>query len=572
MDIISSVEIQNPKGIHARTAAIITSFVNKLLSKYDCKVVAKKENNERTVPLSSMLALTSLGVRQGEKLVIKASGLDAKLVMDEMVKFLSGEIDKKSITLEEFDKVLEENAININKEMESIIEVKDMLSNILNNISDGICLMDQRGVINYLNPAYENIWQVKAKDYIGRKATDLFPNRPSLKALKEKKEILDISIQDGKLGEIISTSAPIYISKEFMGIITIYKEVGKLKELMDNLQKATEEINYYKTELDKKAHIHKAFDSIIGESRLLKDALAMASKSAQTSATVLIRGESGTGKELVAQAIHSASPRVNKPFIKINCAAIPENLLESELFGHEKGSFTGAIQRKIGKFELANEGTIFLDEIAEISPSIQAKILRAIQEKEIQPVGSEENRKIDIRIIAATNKNLEEMVQNGNFREDLYYRLNVIPIFLPSLKNRKEDIPTLAQHLIEKICQKEEFEIKKIPLEILECFEKYNWPGNIRELENIIFRLITLSEEEWLDVEQLPAYIKNQAKRVSLGLIHNTSEMATMEEYDKEIISMAIKKYKTYNKAAKALGITHRTVSLKAKKYGIKLS
>lgn len=321
------------------------------------------------------------------------------------------------------------------------------------------------------------------------------------------------------------------------------------------------------------------FEKIIGNSKTLKESLYIAKKASKSDSSVIIYGESGTGKELLAEAIHLSSKRKDNPLIKVNCASIPDNLIESELFGHEKGAFTGAVKRKLGKFELAQNGTIFLDEIGEMDKNIQAKILRAIQNREIQRVGGEETIKLNIRIISATNKNLEEMIKKNEFREDLFYRLNVIQIELPPLRDRKGDITLLIKHFFNK--KLENNEIRNISDEALMALCNYKWNGNIRELENIIERILVLSEKSLIDIEDIPYFIRKYNNNCNIKLkeitntedslpkIFNDEKIYTLKEYEKLIIEKALKKYGSYNKAGKALGITHRTVSLKAKEYGL---
>lgn len=340
------------------------------------------------------------------------------------------------------------------------------------------------------------------------------------------------------------------------------------QELLDRLRLAEAKVKYYEQELEKQNQVHEAFEIIVGQSNNLKSALKLSSKAAATSATVVLRGESGTGKELVAKAIHLASKRAKAPFIKVNCAAIPENLLESELFGHEKGAFTGASGQKLGKMELANGGTLFLDEIGELNFNLQAKILRALQEKEIQRVGGNDTLRVDVRIISATHRNLEEMVAKGSFREDLYYRLNVIAIDLPPLRARKDDIRLLTAHLIQKIAALEGLEAKGVTEEVFKQFMKYNWPGNIRELENVLTRGLTLAEGPYIDMTCIPPYLQMDRETLQEGLIQlPNNELARLEDYDRAIIKKALERHGSYNKAAKVLGITHRTVALKAQKY-----
>lgn len=301
------------------------------------------------------------------------------------------------------------------------------------------------------------------------------------------------------------------------------------------------------------------------------DALAIASKAAISKYTVMINGESGTGKELLAEAIHYTSPRANGPFIRVNCAAIPPTLMESELFGHEKGAFTGAYKTKYGKFELANEGTIFLDEIGEMDKNMQVKLLRVVQNKEFQRVGGEETIKLDIRIIAATNQKLEDLVASGDFREDLYYRLNVIPILLPPLRERKEDIPLLVETFSKRIGEELAKENIRFSKSAIEAFVAYNWPGNIRELENLLERTLLLTESDTIEVKDLPSYMRDhlpsRLEMTEPSMVLNEDDVDTWENYEKKIIAHALEKYGSCNAAGKALGLNHKTVSAKAKKY-----
>ncbi|MFC1555308.1 sigma-54-dependent transcriptional regulator, partial [candidate division KSB1 bacterium] len=243
------------------------------------------------------------------------------------------------------------------------------------------------------------------------------------------------------------------------------------------------------------------FDNIVGKSTKMKKIFDTLESVAKSSATIFIQGPSGTGKELVARAIHYNSPRANKPFIKTNCAALPEGIMESELFGHEKGAFTGAIKTKMGRFEAANEGSLLLDEISEMSPALQAKLLRVLQEKEFERVGDHVSISVDVRIIATTNRDIKEEIKNGNFREDLYYRLNVIPIIIPPLKERKKDIPLLTNHFIDKYNNEHMREIKGIKDDALELLMRLDWPGNVRELENRIERAVIMSKGELLETK-----------------------------------------------------------------------
>jgi len=241
--------------------------------------------------------------------------------------------------------------------------------------------------------------------------------------------------------------------------------------------------------------VERTFERIIGSSAALESVLAQVEQVAPTDSTVLIEGETGTGKELIAHAIHNASQRCGRSFIKLNCAAIPLDLLESELFGHEKGAFTGAIAQKIGRFEMADKGTLFLDELGDIPPALQPKLLRVLQEQEFERLGSGRTHKVDVRLVAATNRNLDKMVARGQFRSDLYYRLNVFPILLPALRERREDIPSLVMHFVKIFSRRMGKQIDSIPSEMMAAFQWHSWPGNIRELQNLVERAVILSRD-----------------------------------------------------------------------------
>lgn len=465
-------------------------------------------------------------------------------------------------------------AVGIFQDISELVGMKELnekFQKILETSHELICFVDEKRQISYVNPSYENYFKVNMNDILGKDLMDISPTGLRMKVFNSKIKLENI-VHQKKDVNIISTVQPLFIDGSFKGVISMSKPVNEIKDLMKKLENFEEELNYYKEELKRHTQLSSSFSNIIGNSSSLKECLIIADKASKSSSTVLIRGESGTGKELIAQAIHNNSPRKNKPFVRVNCAAIPENLLESELFGYEKGAFTGAVKSKPGKFAIADEGTIFLDEIGDMSPAMQVKLLRVIQEREFESIGGLKTKKVDVRIIAATNKNLEEMMKNQDFREDLYYRLNVISIHLPPLRNRKEDLNALVEHFIEKISNKMNEKITGIDFNTLVYIQNYDWPGNIRELENIIERAINMCDNETITPKDLPFYITNSSPE-NINLINlRDGEILPLEEYEKEIISLAMKKYKSFNKAGKALGLTHRTVSLKCKKYGIKVS
>jgi two-component system NtrC family response regulator len=291
---------------------------------------------------------------------------------------------------------------------------------------------------------------------------------------------------------------------------------------------------------------------------------------AQSEATVLIRGESGTGKELIANAIHYSSPRAGRPFIKVNCTALPENLLESELFGHERGAFTGAIQRRIGRCEQAHTGSIFLDEIGDLPSSLQVKLLRFLQEREFERVGS--NQTItDVRVIAATSRDLEGGLQRGTFREDLYYRLNVIAIVLPALRERREDIPPLIDHFLEKYSQKNRRPIPGVSKEARDVLLQYAYPGNVRELENIIERSVVVCRGDIITTRDLPFQVRERLEEAHLGVEGDDQSLGAMlSQMERDLIVRALGEHGgVQTKAARSLGISERVLRYKMKKYGL---
>lgn len=302
------------------------------------------------------------------------------------------------------------------------------------------------------------------------------------------------------------------------------------------------------------------FEQIVSQSGIMETALNTAGRVASSKSTVLIRGESGTGKELIAKAIHFTSPRKDKPFVTVNIAALSENILESELFGHEKGSFTGALKDRVGRFEEANGGTIFIDEVGEIPLSIQVKLLRVIQFGEFQRIGNNQLIKTDVRIIAATHRNLEEMISRGEFREDLFYRLNVVEIFLPSLRKRKEDVPFLIEHFLKKYSHESKKEIKGINSDAMDYLIKYNFPGNVRELENIIERAVVMARNEYLIKEDFPKFnqLKEEDRKLNPLNLDDSYE-AKVKAFELATIQEALSRTNgNKSAAARLLGISER--------------
>ncbi len=346
-----------------------------------------------------------------------------------------------------------------------------------------------------------------------------------------------------------------------------------LDELLISIEKAAELTNLKAENKQLKQLLSGKFnfESIVSQSGEIESILSLASRVAPSKATVLVRGESGTGKELIARAIHFASDRKDNTFVVVNCASLPETLFESELFGHEKGAFTGADRQRTGKFELADKGTLFIDEIGDIPLNIQVKLLRAIQFGQIERLGSNKTISTDVRIVAATNRNLEDMIKNNEFREDLYYRINVVPIFIPPLRKRKVDIPVLADYFIQKYSLQNNRHVTGISKEAMHALMKYNFPGNVRELENIIQRAIILTRNSIISLNDLPALVSSQEKSESSfnNSLNETGDLnIKVEELEKHLIDIAMKQSGgVQTKAAEILNISERMLRYKLKKY-----
>jgi Nif-specific regulatory protein len=402
----------------------------------------------------------------------------------------------------------------------------------------------------------------------------LFLNRTASRKAVKDEELSFICVPIKKGNQIIGSlsvdkpynqSYDLSDGEKLLSVIAtmVARHVINLETIRLEKKRLSEENIRLKNELENKYHI----TNIIGNSNKMREVFQMVSQVSKSTATVLIRGESGTGKELVANSIHYNSLRAKNRFVKVNCAALPSNLIESELFGHEKGSFTGAISQNIGKFEMANKGSIFLDEIGSVGLNVQIKLLRVLQEKEFERVGGHQTIKTDVRIIAATNKNLEQAVKDESFRGDLYYRLNVFPIYLPPLRERKTDILLLADHFLEKYAAENHKDIRRFSTPAIDMLMQYHWPGNVRELENCIERAVLLCEEGVVHSYHLPPTLQTG---VETGTLPSLSLDDAVENLEKEMIIDALKN--TQGNTTLAAGILKTTVrkfAYKAQKYGV---
>lgn len=441
---------------------------------------------------------------------------------------------------------------------------------------DGVYITDNRGNTLFINDAYTRMSGLKKEEVIGNNLGDLisrgfFLESASLKVIERDEPVTIVDkFRNGK--RCLITSSPVHDENgKIIMVITNLRDMTELIYLKKKLDQAEEEMNKYSEQLrsNRLSHIESKF---IGHSKEIKDIKETIEKISDVDATVLIYGETGVGKEVVAQRIHRSSNRWDKPFIRVNCASIPETLFESELFGYEKGAFTGASSNgKPGFFELADKGTILLDEIGEIPLNIQSKLLRVIQEKEITRIGGTISKNIDVRILAATNGNLQKKVKRGLFREDLYYRLNVIPIFVPPLRERKDDIELLASYFLD-IYNKDYNKEKKLEDTALRLLRAYSWPGNVRELKNVVERMVLICSDDIISSESiLKINDRNDLDKINISYDKEITLDKAVASVEKQLIERALKSYGTTRKAAEKLDVSQPTIVRKAHKYGINL-
>ncbi|MFE4238499.1 sigma 54-interacting transcriptional regulator [Peribacillus butanolivorans] len=462
-------------------------------------------------------------------------------------------------------------AVQLAEQITDLKEIQTMLEAIIHSSDEAISVVDDQGRGLLINPAYTRLTGLTKNQVIGKPASiDIYEGESMhMKVLQTKKPVRGVNMRVGpKHKEVIVNVAPIIVDGRLKGSVGVIHDVSEIQSLTHELNRARQIIRTLQAKY--------SFDDIIGASEEMKLPVEQAKLSARTPATVLLRGESGTGKELFAHAIHNASDRKFNKFVRVNCAAISESLLESELFGYEEGAFTGAIRGgKIGYFEEANQGSIFLDEIGELPANIQAKLLRVLQEQEIIRVGGTKPIPINVRVIAATNINLEQAIGNGLFREDLYFRLNRMPILITPLRKRKEDMRELAEHLINKINQEYGRSIEGITEAAIHKMQIYNWPGNVRELENILGRAIIFMKlnETIIDIQHIPDFIEaiplKQDKVVTKPSAYVSGKPLSeiIDQYEAEIIQQAIYTHQG-NKTltARALGISVRNLYYKMEK------
>ena len=468
-----------------------------------------------------------------------------------------------------------EQALALLDELSARAEESVDFKQVADSLLDGMYITDRDAITRYVNPAYCKHMGITPQEVLGRSVTEiakegvLFQKSVSEDVIKLGRNVTGTGIiQDGR-----GRSAPTYVTG-----VPIFDEQGQVRHVAVSVFD-TDALMYRVTEFRKTVHVEQAVKILdrdnehevsvmVGEAPAIREIRRTIARAAPTDVTILITGESGVGKEVIADRIYYASDRQGKPYVKVNCTAIPANLLESELFGYEKGAFTGALnQGKAGLFELANSGTILLDEIGDLPYELQTKLLRVLQQKEIMRLGGTKPISLDVRVIAATNADLKKKMLEGSFREDLYYRLSTIPIYVPPLRERPEDILKLVKHYFFEYCTKHAHTIT-VPDETLAVFQSYSWPGNVRELQNVIEYMVICCEGNVLQPSVLADYLGMDSQSIDL---HPASLKAALDDYERSLISRALEEYGGVRKAAHALGVDPSTISRKAKKYGLEV-
>lgn len=470
------------------------------------------------------------------------------------------------------------NFFKLSEERQSLEHIVKMYEFCFDTAYEGITVVDQNGIIQLFNNSYSRYAKMKKEDAIGKHCTEVIENTRLPVVLETGiPERSNAVVLQGQ--EMVAHVIPLWQNNKVIGAIgmLVFEGVTELSKAFERIQSLKGNTNEaVSIEYPKKAEEIVTFDKIIGESSTIGEVKKIARRAAKTMATVLITGESGVGKELFAKSIHNLSPVKNGPLISINCASIPDDLLESELFGYEHGAFTGAKKGgKPGKFELAHNGTLFLDEIGDMSLHLQAKLLRVLQEQKFERIGGIHKIHVNMRIIAATNQPLESLVEEGKFRKDLYYRLHIISLHIPPLKNRKVDIPILVSHLLKEACNKHNIRQVEISREAMEKLIQYDWPGNIREMANLLESLVVLIDSNRVQLADLPPHIYNNKTDQSISNSSNAQllvhEKEVHDERERDIIIEILQKVDGNKaKAAKILGIHRSTLYKKMSKYQLK--
>ncbi len=448
---------------------------------------------------------------------------------------------------------------------------RELLFEILDNIHDVVLVIDSDTTIVYANKAYATILGVPVEKVLGRRLDTIEPDSRTINVLRTglpsnngRDYLNSLNI------DVVGSSFPLYDGdNNIIGAVSIFKNITEVVQLNRELQLTKGVADYLKENLEQWEKLPLSFKEYVGQNSRLKETLVLAAKVALTDSTVLILGESGVGKEVLARAVHNSSRRKDMPLIKVNCAAIPEELIESELFGYVEGAFTGSKKGgKLGKFELAHGGTIFLDEIGDMSLAMQAKLLRVLQEKEFERLGGTKTIKVDVRVITATNRDLKGMIEKETFRLDLYYRLNIVPLYLTPLRERKDDLLTLAKTFLDQFAREVGYELTLSP-QVVRLLQAYDWPGNIRELQNVIEHASIVCSNGTIEIHHLPAHMITTLEECKTDQDRPFDVKEILGRVEKALILSALATYNNRSNAMQALGISRGAFYDKLRKYGI---
>ncbi|MFZ5597335.1 MAG: sigma-54 interaction domain-containing protein [Bacillota bacterium] len=453
------------------------------------------------------------------------------------------------------------------RERERLLEFKKVQSElaiILNSVHEAIEVADINGIIKYVNPAFTRITGISEHERVGENILEVSPDGALATVLKTGQNVYGYRTRvGGSESEVISNAAPIFLDGVMIGGVVVFQHITDVMKLMEELRNSTHLIENLSEKLGQVTTSQYTFNDILGTSKEIRKCITFSERASRTDANIILLGESGTGKERFAHAIHHASPRRDHPFIKVNCATIKENLLESELFGYARGAFDGAVKSRIGKLELANGGTLFLDEIGDISPGIQKKLLKALQNMEFKRLGGDHTIRVDVRVIATTNRNLRELVKKGAFNESLFKILNGVEITIPPLRSHKEDISMLSNYLINKYNRKLGKKVKGLDKDAEELLYGYDWPGNVRELKNILERVMVTTKDDMITKKDLIQHVSQFRSAV---------DIIPIDQMEQILIKKAINKFgntvEGKKRAAQALNISLATLYNKLKKYG----
>lgn len=516
--------------------------------------------------------------KRGKKeLIEEGYSLQSEATGQEVVDFIQSHPGKAAVVVDSKNNPLGViNAARLSAFLwEEIQKLESSITTLMDTVHEAITVIDQNNVVIGWNKRAEELYRIAGKTIMGENIEHFFSSLVVTHVINTdlpKKKVVRNNYHQPITGtHVLINASPITYKNNVLGSVCSERDITETVRLNNELSKASSQVRQLKNEIIKIHRPKNAFEKICGHSNRLQETINLARRVANTNVAVLIRGESGTGKELFAEAIHNESSRQNKPFVVINCGAIPAPLLESELFGYQPGAFTGADRKgRQGKFELANGGTIFLDEIGEMPAEMQVKLLRVLQNKRFYRVGGNDSIDVDVRVIAATHRDLEQMIIDGTFREDLYYRINVVSVEIPPLRERKGDIPELVYLFIHEFCLQQSREMVQMAPEIMPALLNYPWPGNVRELRNVVERMVILAEDNMIMEDHLPETMGARKYTPMSPGIEGTLPDIT-DRTEKEIIIQALEGCGgDKSKAAKKLGVPRSTLYYKMKKYNIK--